>query len=176
MTTIALSDAGDIAADGLRCFGSERSSTDAKKITIIGRHTIYAYAGLSAMQGPIIAWFEAGHDPKDVPQFRSADYAHGWHLLVIKKDGSMFSVSHEAPYPLEASAPFTLGSGADYAMGALHAGASARQAVEIAAKLDVHTGGTIQVVSIAETFMRKTHMVRDEKTGKNVIRLESAGG
>lgn len=173
MTTIALSLAGDIAADGLRCFGSERSRTDVQKITIVGRNVIYAYAGISALHAPIIAWFEAGHDPKNVPQFNSSDATHGWALLVIKKDGSMWSVGDEAPYPLEARAPFTLGSGADYAMGALHAGVSAKRAVEIAAKLDLHTGGDIQVVSIAETFMRRTQLVRNEKSGKNIIRLEA---
>lgn len=174
MTTIAY-DGVSVVADGLRCFGSERSRTDVQKIKIVGRNVIYAYTGISALHAPIIAWFEAGHDPKNVPQFHSSDAAHGWALLVIKKDGSVLTVGDEAPYPLECCAPFTLGSGADYAMGALHAGATARQAVEIAVKLDIHTGGDIQVVSIAETFMRKTQLMRNEKTGKNVIRLEAAG-
>lgn len=41
-----------------------------------------------------------------------------------------------------------VGSGSDYAVGAVHAGASLEQAVAIAAKLDVGTGGEINVLEV----------------------------
>jgi ATP-dependent protease HslVU (ClpYQ) peptidase subunit len=42
------------------------------------------------------------------------------------------------------------GSGAPTALGAMHAGASAQEAVEIASKIDVWTGGDVQSMAIAE--------------------------
>lgn len=41
-----------------------------------------------------------------------------------------------------------VGSGSDYAVGAYHAGASLEQAVSIAAKLDVGTGGKINTLEV----------------------------
>jgi ATP-dependent protease HslVU (ClpYQ) peptidase subunit len=39
--------------------------------------------------------------------------------------------------------PFAIGTGRTAALGAMKAGATARQAVEIAAQIDVYTGGKI---------------------------------
>lgn len=47
-------------------------------------------------------------------------------------------------------APATLGCGGDYAIGAMHAGASAVEAVKIACKLDVYCGDGITSFGIAE--------------------------
>jgi hypothetical protein len=44
--------------------------------------------------------------------------------------------------------PSAIGSGGRYAMGAMLAGASAKEAVEISKKLDVNTGGKIQAINI----------------------------
>lgn len=42
---------------------------------------------------------------------------------------------------------WAIGSGGDYALGALHAGKTASEAVRIAAKLDIHTGCGADAVS-----------------------------
>lgn len=46
--------------------------------------------------------------------------------------------------------PFAIGSGRDFALAAMDMGATAREAVEAAAKRDVYTGGTIRTVLIDE--------------------------
>jgi len=42
------------------------------------------------------------------------------------------------------------GSGAHLALGALHCGKTARQAVNLACKLDVFTGGTVRSVRVVK--------------------------
>lgn len=44
----------------------------------------------------------------------------------------------------------SIGSGSDYALGAMHAGACAEEAVEIAARLDPHTGGEIRSYAVGQ--------------------------
>lgn len=44
--------------------------------------------------------------------------------------------------------PFAIGSGRDFALAAMDMGATAKEAVEMAAKRDVYTGGTIRTVII----------------------------
>jgi hypothetical protein len=51
-------------------------------------------------------------------------------------------------YPEEVSGPDADGSGAELALGAMSAGASAFQALEIASKYDLYTGGTINAFEI----------------------------
>ena len=43
---------------------------------------------------------------------------------------------------------FAIGSGAAAAMGAMHAGASAKEAIQIAKKIDNYTGGTVKTMSL----------------------------
>lgn len=53
----------------------------------------------------------------------------------------------EAPVPLDK--PYAMGSGRTYALTAMDMGATAYQAVEMAAKRDTSTGGTIRTYEIA---------------------------
>lgn len=50
--------------------------------------------------------------------------------------------------PIPVSAPFAIGSGADYAMGAMSMGAFASHAVEIASRFDPSTGAGVDVVTV----------------------------
>ena len=49
-----------------------------------------------------------------------------------------------------AERPFAMGSGRDFALAAMDMGATAKEAVEAAAKRDVYTGGTIRTLIIDE--------------------------
>ncbi len=44
--------------------------------------------------------------------------------------------------------PFAIGSGRDFALAAMDMGATAKEAVEVAARRDVYTGGTIRSIKI----------------------------
>lgn len=86
-----------------------------------------------------LAWYRAGADPAawtgDKPSLRA---------LVVKPDGSahLFDDSAWASGPIE-STTFAIGSGGEYALGAIAMGASAARAVEVAISLDVHSGGPV---------------------------------
>jgi ATP-dependent protease HslVU (ClpYQ) peptidase subunit len=150
MTVIA-SDGIHIAADGLTVSGDEPMQYDAQKIFV--RHgRIYAISGAGAMAESLIAWHAAGADPKDVPP--TFPGGSGWGMLVISgwPDTVYEFFQSECPYPSRCPAVFTIGSGCDYALGAMKAGASAHRAVEIAAECSVRVGGRLQVVNIAEAL------------------------
>src|SRR5262245_3817758 len=130
MTTIA-TDGVTIAAESRATRRHEIASWSEEKV--IHRHgRIYASSGSANIGEALVTWHQAGANPKDLPVC-SKD-AGGWTLLVIDADG-MWVYNDEVPYRMQVAAPFTMGSGGDWAMGAMHAGASPRKAVEIACKL-----------------------------------------
>lgn len=147
MTTIA-TDGRTIAADGLRVIGSERICLDEKKIRV--RHgRIFAFTGDYAAFEPAIEWYvqkchHAGEEPKG-----------DWSLIVIETDGTLSKYSSKLPYPEPMPYPATFGADCDYAMAAMHCGKTPREAIELAIKLGVWTGGEIQVVDIAEALAQQ---------------------
>jgi ATP-dependent protease HslVU (ClpYQ) peptidase subunit len=152
MSVVAV-DGQQIAADGLMCMGQERVRHDFRKFQC--RHgVIYAATGGSACADALIAWHQSGANAKDAPP------SHGdrssWSLLVIDRGDQgeirMRYYSSSAPYPDIVRPPFAIGSGADFAQGAMHAGRSAREAVDIACKLSVWCGGEVRSVDIAEAL------------------------
>lgn len=150
MTTIA-TDGRTIAADGLACIGNEIVQWDCPKI-VVREGRIYALTGSDALGRAAIEWHIAGADPSKLPV---AGRDATWSLIVI--DGPLpirtaTRYTEAMPYPDLFPLPQAFGSGCEYAMGALLAGASPRESVEIAAKLNCHTGGAIQVVDIAEAL------------------------
>lgn len=143
MTTIAI-DRTHVAADGLRTWGDEIRGTNHQKIRV-SNGMIYALTGSAPMFGPAVEWHEKGADPKTVPKCDGRE----WTLIVVDSSGIVTKWSDTCPYPESFDAPIAFGAGADLAMGAMLAGASARRAVELVAGLHVHTGGTIREIEIA---------------------------
>jgi hypothetical protein len=164
VTTIAIDRFGTIAADGLTLCGDERIATDSKKITVReavaptpdgspGRPArLYALSGERAMTPYLIEWYEAGHDPRNAPPLGKDS---GYTFVVVEPAGDGWAVcfmSSDSPYPMRVEPPFACGAGDQYAIGLLTAGHTAREAVEVACKLSIKSGGEIQVVDIAEAF------------------------
>jgi ATP-dependent protease HslVU (ClpYQ) peptidase subunit len=150
MTTIA-TDGITIAADSLTTYGNERGRRPAKKLHVRTRldgTRIFAFSGAASMAIPVIEWFEAGAVAKDGV---SGTDKEPWLMLVLDREG-MFNVYSGAPYVLPFDAPFAIGSGGDYALGAMMHGATAAESVGVAAKLDITTGGDVQVFNIAEAL------------------------
>lgn len=67
--------------------------------------------------------------------------------LRLMPDGKLFYVN-ESLEPVEVGAPCAVGSGMDFAIGAMEHGATPEEAVGIASKRDPGTGGTITVLSL----------------------------
>jgi|HigsolmetaAR201D_1030396.scaffolds.fasta_scaffold40716_2 ATP-dependent protease HslVU (ClpYQ), peptidase subunit len=137
MTVIAVDDK-TVAADGLMCYGNERAARPANKL-LKREGRIFGVAG-TGIEEVLITWYLDGADPEKAPKVTGD---HWWNLLVIETDGRMLFFTSDAPYGQPAKAPFAIGSGADYALGAMKAGASAKRAVEIACELNVYCGGEI---------------------------------
>jgi ATP-dependent HslUV protease subunit HslV len=145
MTTIA-TDGHQIVADTLQVWGTERSLRPASKM-VVRNNAIYALAGTYGILNELIEWVESGARYKDVP-FPTLDGK--WTLLVLKR-GSIWQVSSDLPGLLqEGGFPFSVGSGGEFALGAMHAGATPLEAVRIASKLDVYTGGPLDVLWIEQ--------------------------
>jgi len=143
MTTIA-TDGITIAADGRRTDGHQIISDHVIKV-VVRDGRIYAGTGASAMRDVLIAWHMAGADPALVPKLPEECACD---LIVIDAKG-LAHYPNAFPYPQMWPYPATFGSGSSYAMGALGAGRSPLEAVQIAARLDVYTGGVITVIDIA---------------------------
>lgn len=141
MSTIA-SDGKTIAADGKAVTGHEVTCLKREKMRS-GPGCIYALTGDSAFFVPMIDWYEAGANPKELPCGTGVD----WAFLVVRMRGVERYTSGHA-YPVVWGFPVAEGSGAQLAMGAILAGCTPKRAVEIAALRDIYTGGEIAVMTI----------------------------
>ena len=153
MTTIAIDKFGTIAADGQRCLGDELHDLRHRKIICRPAEgsrpaRVFALAGAGSLELLLIEWYEAGHDPKVLPQIPSDT---GWTLVIIEPTGTYY-VPSNLPFKTRVTLPYAFGSGANYALGILKDGQSAHRSVEVACEIDLYSGGEIQVVNIAEAL------------------------
>jgi ATP-dependent protease HslVU (ClpYQ) peptidase subunit len=138
-----------IAWDGRRLAADRLVNADglkiryAKKISHIARGQqmlIVACAGLVADSLKFEKWLrEGGEHPTLDDNFEA---------IVIDAQNNAVTYCNDL-VALERDAPYALGSGTKVALGALHAGADAKRAVEIGCELDLYTGGEIDVVVTA---------------------------
>lgn len=152
MTTIA-TDGTTICADSLRTFGNERCLAPSVKIEVAqypmkGEPVIYARTEHNGFSRAAIEWHRIGAHPSDCPKGGEGD---SWTLIVIDKHG-LRQYTADNPYGEDVPYPHAWGSGCEYAMGAMLAGASAEKGIEIASRLNIYTGGPIQVIDIAQTL------------------------
>lgn len=88
---------------------------------------------------------------KAVPSLRTAIESAGVVLkdeetfqMLIGVQGRLFEIASD--YTVLANTTYGIGSGSMYGLGALAAGADIETAIKIASKLDIYTGGKIQIV------------------------------
>lgn len=138
MTTIAVT-RSHVAWDSQISINDDEklASPDDKVVTKDG--VIYALAGDVIDVDHLITYLEEkGKPPKG-----------NWEALVIRR-GRIYFLNHASPHPVTVKAPIALGSGAKFARGAMLAGASAADAVKIAAECDPQTGGPIYYMTISD--------------------------
>lgn len=137
MTTIAYR-AGIMAGDTRAYAGFNGALGQKTKIrrlpdgTLVGCSSNQVGLGESVMD-----WYAAGAQPDKAPKASETKFS----LLVVKPDGRAFYASDNffLSGPIVAEF-FAVGSGEGVAQGAMHAGASAQHAVEIACRVDVWSG------------------------------------
>lgn len=147
MSTIAFNQF-EIASDTQAVNSGIIEQAPYQKLFIKGRR-IFGLTGIASMLPKLIEWYEDGADPVKIPTFPGKQ--DGWYgEFIIWEAGrfTQFCPLPDFPYGSEVPPPFALGSGAKFAMGAMLAGKTPTEAVEIAAKLDESTGGIVQTIDL----------------------------
>ena len=137
MTTIAW-DGETLAADR-RLAGW----MDTGKIFPLSDGRVLAGAGWMDEVLEVAAWLNAGGDERDKPNVQAEDAEDATDYLLLD-GGKLYWLT--APYlrPIEVrDGMAAIGSGAKYALGAMEAGATAAEAVLVAARFDPGTGGGV---------------------------------
>ncbi len=138
MTTI-VSDGKTAAADSSLTRGHRVLPYGSTQKLIERDGLLYGLTGSIRMLEPLIAWYRAGANPKDKP---TSDKEDTYWFMVFYSD-CVIDYDETGPYPDRNAYPYTNGSGADFAKGALAAAPNTTpfEAVRVAALCDVYTDG-----------------------------------
>lgn len=142
-----------IAWDGATLAADKRGSggTSILTTTKIFRinDCLVGYTGQLVFGEQILAWFKAGENIADFPpsQRDKDDWAL---LLVVRPDGKL-QIYERTPYPATYEDKlFAVGSGADYALAAMHCGKTAAEAVALTNLLNSSCGNGVDILRIGE--------------------------
>lgn len=138
MTTIAC-DGKSMAGDGQREACRTILTTDAVKVQRLEDGRIVGTCGDTALAVGLVDWLKGVGDK---PTGKAED---DFAALVLRPDGVIEYISGHC-VPLIVPAPVAVGSGMDFAIGAMEAGRTPFEAVVIAARRDPGTGGKITVL------------------------------
>jgi ATP-dependent HslUV protease subunit HslV len=150
MTTVAW-DGKRMAADRMITFGAIGVRALRSKIRTGAYHglpALFAGAGTIIYYEAVIDWLIAGMPDEHKPEMPQTP--DSFTVMVVTEQGVYCYIDSLRPIPL-GQIPWALGTGADYALGAMDAGASARRAVEIACARDTGSGLDIDVVTLRKS-------------------------
>ena len=151
MTTIAVRD-GVIAADSQATYATSRHQCVKlyRKSITEGRKTfdvVIATAGEVSPGLVFVDWYGTGKTIPEVLLHLGGDFL----CLVLRHDG-LFEVDvycrPDRVIDYDRLGFYAIGSGSDAALGAMHAGKGAVEAVRIAARIDTYTGGKVESMTI----------------------------
>lgn len=141
MTTIAAR-AGMVAADSQITSGSGRKGR-VRKLVRLSDGSIFGGAGAYQAVLKLRKWAESGFEGNRPTKTADAE------CMIVRPDASVWSLDGQGD-PYEVMGDFhAVGSGGDYALGAMAMGADPLQALKIAADLDAMTSGPFQVLTVA---------------------------
>lgn len=141
MTTIAW-DGTYLAAD--KQMGGRYT---AGKIFHLGGGCYLAGAGIYDQIIEVVTWIVQGADEDKKPKLDTAEDASD--ILIVEESGKAYWLTWPFLRRVELNEPFVaVGSGAEYAVGAMAMGASAKRAVSIATRFDPYTGKGITCVKV----------------------------
>jgi ATP-dependent HslUV protease subunit HslV len=149
LTTIAYKD-GMMAGDTGVC--SDRVITASiRKVSRNGNGDLCAAAGGLSWAMSFHDWFNAGEKGDHPPPEENDSWTDTG--LIVRADGSMWLYESDGRYRINAEY-YALGSGREFAFGAMAVGATAEQAVQAAMRHDTHTNGDVDVVRLVEPRRR----------------------
>ena len=138
--------AGTLAADSLTTHAASRVG-GVRKITRGPSGAMAGAAGDTALCHDFLSQVEAG----TLKDFDIDGREDGFNGLLVTPDGMLHRVGPRGTvWPIDAACA-AIGSGMDIALGALHMGATAQQAVEAAIAIDTGCGGPVQVERLSAT-------------------------
>lgn len=140
MTTIA-TDGKSMAGDGVRLHFDTIITTNARKVCRMQDGRIVGTAGDVAFGLAMVEWLGSDEAKPDLPSGSEGT------ILILHPGGSA-SVIDKHGKEIPVMLPCAIGSGADIALGAMLAGASPAEALEIAISRDTGSGGTITVEAL----------------------------
>ena len=138
MTTVAF-DGKSLAADSQTTTGSIRGTT--VKIAKNKAGFLVAGSGDLCVIKQWLNWVLDGMPPE-----RQPEHCRESNIIVVDPRGRVTVFEDNAVALSPPRKQWALGTGSDIALGAMAAGADARQAVKIACKLDVYSGGRVVVL------------------------------
>lgn len=134
--TVICWDGQALAADRMANYSGAKLT--ATKVHRLDADRLAAISGSGAHGLALLRWLRNGGNPDDYPRPRDAD-EHA-HLLVINRNGPALNYEGIPEPNVIEDERFAMGAGRDFAMGAMAAGASAREAVEITNALCIYCG------------------------------------
>lgn len=142
MTTIAFRD-GIIASDGLATYGDSKVPADMRKLFCLTDGSVAGVSGSEGLWRRVLAWIESDR----VEPQPSATDDNRYTVAVLKPNGDV-EIFEDGYHFIEPSDFMAYGSGQAAALGALHAGCSAEEAVRIATLVDKNSGGTVRAIKV----------------------------
>lgn len=117
-------------------------TTKIKKIEVKGVPAVFAHSGALVVMAEIEDWLTNNPDTKYRPN-KGLNYTS----FVVFKNGRLILLDQHGACDMECDT-YVMGSGSDYALGALAAGASPKRAIEIAAEFDGATSAFIDTLTV----------------------------
>lgn len=168
MSTVAFKD-GIMACDSMMCFDGDEKQLGLCKI---GRtkNYLFGYVGRLSQMFPLFDWvllhegLKEWRSPEDSYKFRDNLQTSGDDVgaaLLANEYGQLWTVTTEGfcvPMP---SRQYAVGSGCEYALGAMHAGATASDAVAAANEYDVSSGGFVHSIRFdpSDDLIKRPHVI-----------------
>ncbi len=151
MTTIAYR-SGVLAADTQMTCDGELKAYGRKLVYVKEKDAWVGYAGLLSDCQKFVRWF-SGETPHE-----TFDENDDFSALIMHGDGRVecMGASLKA-HRLEEDEFFALGSGSSAAMAAMHMGADAKRAVEVAMLVDLGTGGEVVTAHLGQKRVRRAN-------------------
>ena len=176
MTTIAVKD-GIMVGDGRCSLGSTVIKDDMVKVFWINNH-LMGGAGRARSISTFAQWLqkhtdytivnqEVGDLVDLIPPVLQDD--EEFTALVLTPDKQVLMYDGNVALNLGHDVPASIGSGSVFALAAMDAGASAEDAVKIAMKRDVYSGGEITVVQLEEESEPLTREVAENLSKEELI-------
>ncbi len=158
MTTIAYRD-GILAVDRMATFGDIKESTDHKLEVFRRPYSAVAIAGTLALGIAFFDWCREGRQGKfELDPWTNPDKEYVTALIVTRINASNCKVEyHTGNQSIEwpSDRYRAIGNGAEFAMGAMHHGATAVEAVQAAIEHSVYSGYGVVWVDITKTELEK---------------------